>query len=204
MRGPYHISIRAIFRDSPDALFLSTLPEDKQSIGKFSNSKSQNFVTVLPLRLSLPLYLSLSLSISLSLSQSLPLSLSLYLLLSLSLLIFLSLSQSLTLSLSISLSLSQSLTLSISRSLSIPLSLCPSIPIPISLSLSFSQCVYMSPSSSLKVFTGRGGRFVQLEDTIKGFQEILSGKLDSLPEGAFYMAGNIDEVKETAAKMATA
>ena len=56
----------------------------------------------------------------------------------------------------------------------------------------------------LKVFTGRGGRFVQLEDTIKGFQEILSGKLDSLPEGAFYMAGNIDEVKETAAKMATA
>ena len=32
---------------------------------------------------------------------------------------------------------------------------------------------------------GRGGRFVQLEDTIKGFQEILSGKLDSLPEGNF-------------------
>ena len=55
-----------------------------------------------------------------------------------------------------------------------------------------------------QVFTGRGGRFVQLEDTIKGFQEILSGKLDSLPEGTFYMAGNIDEVKETAAKMATA
>ena len=143
-------------------------------------------------------YDSLSLSIFLSLFLSLSLSISL--------LIFLSLSQSLTLSLSISpsLSLSQSLTLSISRSLSISLSLCPSIPIPISLSLSFSQCVYMSPSSSLKVFTGRGGRFVQLEDTIKGFQEILSGKLDSLPEGAFYMAGNIDEVKETAAKMATA
>ena len=33
---------------------------------------------------------------------------------------------------------------------------------------------------------GRGGRFVQLEDTIKGFQEILSGKLDSLPEGSSY------------------
>jgi F-type H+/Na+-transporting ATPase subunit beta len=56
----------------------------------------------------------------------------------------------------------------------------------------------------MQVFTGRGGRFVQLEDTIKGFQEILSGKLDALPEGAFYMAGNIDEVKEVAAKMATA
>ena len=56
----------------------------------------------------------------------------------------------------------------------------------------------------MQVFTGRGGRFVQLEDTIKGFQEILAGKLDALPEGAFYMAGNIDEVKEVAAKMATA
>jgi F-type H+-transporting ATPase subunit beta len=44
---------------------------------------------------------------------------------------------------------------------------------------------------------------VQLEDTIKGFQEILAGKLDHLPEGAFYMAGNIEEVKETAAKMAS-
>ena len=63
---------------------------------------------------------------------------------------------------------------------------------------------YLNFSFAPKVFTGRGGRFVQLEDTIKGFQEILSGKLDSLPEGAFYMAGNIDEVKETAAKMATA
>jgi ATP synthase F1 beta subunit len=60
------------------------------------------------------------------------------------------------------------------------------------------------PFHVAEVFTGRGGRFVQLEDTIKGFQEILAGKLDHLPEGAFYMAGNIDEVKETAAKLATA
>ena len=52
-----------------------------------------------------------------------------------------------------------------------------------------------------EVFTGRAGKFVQLEDTIKGFQEILSGSLDSLPEGAFYMNGNIEEVKESAAKM---
>ena len=58
------------------------------------------------------------------------------------------------------------------------------------------------PFHVAEVFTGRGGRFVQLEDTIKGFQEILSGKLDGLPEGAFYMSGNIDEVKETAATMA--
>ena len=58
------------------------------------------------------------------------------------------------------------------------------------------------PFHVAEVFTGRAGRFVQLEDTIKGFEEILSGKLDSLPEGAFYMSGNIDEVKETAAKLA--
>jgi F-type H+-transporting ATPase subunit beta len=57
------------------------------------------------------------------------------------------------------------------------------------------------PFHVAEVFTGRGGRFVQLADTIKGFQEILSGKLDALPEGAFYMSGNIEEVKETAATM---
>jgi len=57
------------------------------------------------------------------------------------------------------------------------------------------------PFHVAEVFTGRGGRFVQLNDTIKGFQEILSGRLDSLPEAAFYMAGNIEEVKEVASKM---
>jgi ATP synthase F1 beta subunit len=60
------------------------------------------------------------------------------------------------------------------------------------------------PFHVAEVFTGRAGRFVQLEDTIKGFQEILSGKLDHLPEAAFYMSGNIDEVKETAAKLSNA
>ena len=57
------------------------------------------------------------------------------------------------------------------------------------------------PFHVAEVFTGRAGKFVQLEDTIKGFQEILSGSLDSLPEGAFYMNGSIEEVKEAAAKM---
>lgn len=57
------------------------------------------------------------------------------------------------------------------------------------------------PFHVAEVFTGRSGRFVSLEDTIKGFQEILSGSLDSLPEGAFYMSGTIEEVKENAAKM---
>merc|ERR1711998_768782 len=57
------------------------------------------------------------------------------------------------------------------------------------------------PFHVAEVFTGRDGRFVQLADTISGFQEILSGKLDSLPEGAFYMSGSIEEVKENASTM---
>merc|ERR1719364_56610 len=58
------------------------------------------------------------------------------------------------------------------------------------------------PFHVAEVFTGRAGRFVKLEDTIAGFQEILSGKLDSCPEAAFFMSGSIEEVKENAAKLA--
>jgi F-type H+/Na+-transporting ATPase subunit beta len=43
-------------------------------------------------------------------------------------------------------------------------------------------------------FTGRPGAYVKLEDTVKGFGMIVDGKLDELPEQAFYMAGAIDEV----------
>lgn len=43
-------------------------------------------------------------------------------------------------------------------------------------------------------FTGRPGKYVPLNETIRGFKEILSGRHDSLPEEAFYMAGSIDEV----------
>lgn len=50
-------------------------------------------------------------------------------------------------------------------------------------------------------FTGRPGRYVSLEDTIRSFGEILSGKHDSIPEQAFYMAGNIDEVRARAKDM---
>ena len=42
------------------------------------------------------------------------------------------------------------------------------------------------------------GKYVQLEDTIRGFQEILDGKHDDLPEQAFYMVGSIDEAVEAA------
>jgi F-type H+-transporting ATPase subunit beta len=44
-----------------------------------------------------------------------------------------------------------------------------------------------------EVFTGSPGKYVSLEDTIKGFKMILSGELDSLPEQAFYMVGDINE-----------
>jgi len=43
---------------------------------------------------------------------------------------------------------------------------------------------------------------VPLKETIVAFKEILSGALDSLPEQAFYMVGNIDEVKAKAAELA--
>jgi F-type H+/Na+-transporting ATPase subunit beta len=51
-------------------------------------------------------------------------------------------------------------------------------------------------------FTGLDGRYVPLEQTITAFEEILSGKLDDLPEQAFYLVGNIDDVKAKAKKLA--
>ncbi|MEZ4410874.1 MAG: F0F1 ATP synthase subunit beta [Polyangiales bacterium] len=51
-------------------------------------------------------------------------------------------------------------------------------------------------------FTGFEGKFVELEDTISGFEEILSGALDSLPEQAFYMQGSIADVKKRAEELA--
>ena len=50
-------------------------------------------------------------------------------------------------------------------------------------------------------FTGIEGQYVSLEETIVAFEEILSGELDHIPEQAFYLKGNIDQVKEAAAKM---
>ena len=52
-----------------------------------------------------------------------------------------------------------------------------------------------------EVFTGSPGKYVKLDDTIKGFQMILSGQLDDLPEQAFYMVGNIDEAIAKAEKL---
>ena len=53
-----------------------------------------------------------------------------------------------------------------------------------------------------EAFTGSPGKYVELKDTIKGFQEIVAGKHDSLPEQAFYMVGTIEEAIEKAAKLA--
>jgi len=50
-------------------------------------------------------------------------------------------------------------------------------------------------------FTGKQGRYVKIQDTIKGFREIVEGKHDDLPEQAFYMVGTIEEVQEQAARM---
>jgi len=44
-----------------------------------------------------------------------------------------------------------------------------------------------------EIFTGSPGKYVSLEDTIKGFSMVLNGELDDLPEQAFYLVGNIDE-----------
>ena len=50
-------------------------------------------------------------------------------------------------------------------------------------------------------FTGKAGRYVKVQDTIKGFKEIVEGKHDDVPEQAFYMVGTIEEVLEQAQKM---
>lgn len=50
-------------------------------------------------------------------------------------------------------------------------------------------------------FTGTPGQYVPLKETIRGFKEILEGKHDDLPEGAFYMVGTIDDAAAKAATM---
>jgi F-type H+-transporting ATPase subunit beta len=57
------------------------------------------------------------------------------------------------------------------------------------------------PFHVAEVFTGSPGKYVSLKDTIAGFKMIVSGELDSLPEQAFYMVGNIDEAIEKAKKL---
>ena len=57
------------------------------------------------------------------------------------------------------------------------------------------------PFHVAEVFTGSPGKFVDLKDTVNSFKDIVDGKYDDIPEGAFYMVGGIDEVLEKAKKM---
>ncbi len=50
------------------------------------------------------------------------------------------------------------------------------------------------------MFTGAPGKYVPVKDTIRGFKMILSGELDGVAEGDFYMKGGIDEVLAAAGK----
>lgn len=60
------------------------------------------------------------------------------------------------------------------------------------------QRFFSQPFFVAEVFTGLKGKFVKLQDTIKGFKMILDGELDHLPEAAFYMVGAIEEAIEKA------
>jgi F-type H+-transporting ATPase subunit beta len=58
------------------------------------------------------------------------------------------------------------------------------------------------PFHVAEVFTGSPGKFVSLEDTIKGFEGLVKGDYDHIPEAAFYMVGTMEEALEKAKKMA--
>ncbi len=64
------------------------------------------------------------------------------------------------------------------------------------------QRFFSQPFHVAEQFTGLEGRYVKIEETIRGFREIVDGKCDDMPEQAFYMVGTIDEAREKAKKMA--
>jgi F-type H+-transporting ATPase subunit beta len=57
------------------------------------------------------------------------------------------------------------------------------------------------PFHVAEIFTGTPGRYVKLENTVRGFKEIVEGKYDNIPEQAFYMVGTIEEALEKANKL---
>jgi F-type H+-transporting ATPase subunit beta len=60
------------------------------------------------------------------------------------------------------------------------------------------------PFHVAETFTGKAGKYVKVEDTVRGFKEICEGKHDDIPEQAFYMKGGIEEVLEAAKEMVEA
>ncbi len=64
------------------------------------------------------------------------------------------------------------------------------------------QRFFSQPFHVAEAFTGKEGKYVKLEDTIRGFKGIIDGKYDDIPESAFMYVGGIEEVVENAKKMA--
>ncbi|MEW6535382.1 MAG: F0F1 ATP synthase subunit beta [Candidatus Auribacterota bacterium] len=63
------------------------------------------------------------------------------------------------------------------------------------------QRFFSQPFFVAEQFTGMPGKYVPLEDTIEGFEQLINGECDHLPEQAFYMVGNMDDVREKAKKL---
>jgi len=63
------------------------------------------------------------------------------------------------------------------------------------------QRFFSQPFHVAEQFTGYAGKYVKLEDTIKGFNMIIDGECDNLPESAFMYVGNIEEAFEKAKNM---
>ncbi len=66
------------------------------------------------------------------------------------------------------------------------------------------QRFFSQPFHVAEQFTGRPGRYVRLEDTVRGFKRVVDGEMDHISEQAFYMAGGIDEVEKNAEKISAA
>jgi len=64
------------------------------------------------------------------------------------------------------------------------------------------QIFNSQPLHVAEVFTGRPGAYVPIRDTVASFKEILEGKVDDLPEQAFFLAGTLEDVRANAAKLA--
>ena len=63
------------------------------------------------------------------------------------------------------------------------------------------QKFFSQPFFVAEQFIGVPGKYVPIQDTLRGFREICDGKHDDVPEQAFYMAGDIDDVLEKAEEM---
>ncbi len=63
------------------------------------------------------------------------------------------------------------------------------------------QRFFSQPFFVAQQFTGLEGKYVKLEDTIRGFREVIDGKHDDIPEQAFFMAGGIEDVIQNAKKL---